>query len=203
MTASSSQHDQSRHKADLRRTLRALRRSIGGVQQQRAALQLSSHLYRLPVFWRSRTIAAYWANDSEISLRPLIETAWLAGKQVYLPIIHSSQRMEFHLYKRGDTLRRNQYGIAEPLPRAQQACVSELDLVIAPLVGFDQKGTRLGMGGGFYDRAMTAGKRGRSRFIGAAHSVQQLPALSREDWDQPLQAVVTELGYINCGLTRA
>jgi 5-formyltetrahydrofolate cyclo-ligase len=182
----------------LRRSLRSLRRTISSAQQQRAAQRLSTHLVRLPPFWRSKNIAAYWANDGEISLQPVIEIAWRAGKQIFLPIIRSNHSMEFHLYKRGDPLHRNQFGIAEPRQSSRLAVVSELDLIIAPLVGFDGCGNRLGMGGGFYDRAMGTGNRAGPRLIGAAHSMQRVEALNPEPWDQPLQAVVTELGYINC-----
>jgi 5-formyltetrahydrofolate cyclo-ligase len=202
-TAPNAQPWPGQDKAQLRGSLRTLRRTISRAQQQRAAQALSSHLFRLPQFWRSKNIAAYWANDGEISLQPVIEIAWRAGKQIFLPIIGSNHTMEFHLYKRGDPLHRNQLGIAEPRRSSALAAVSELDLVIAPLVGFDGSGNRLGMGGGFYDRAMRAGNRTGPRLIGAAHSLQRLAALKPEPWDKPLQAVVTELGYINCARIRA
>jgi 5-formyltetrahydrofolate cyclo-ligase len=198
MTVSNSQRSKKTAKAELRRTLRSKRRQLSHEQQQRAALQLCRRLCRLPVFWRSKTIAAYWASDGEISLQPLIAAAWRAGKRVFLPVVSDSQPLRFRQYRRGDRLRRNQFGIAEPRPSSPLVRLAELDLVIAPLVGFDERGNRLGMGGGFYDRAMARGSRSRPRLIGAAHSIQQVNALIPEPWDQPLQAVVTEREYVLC-----
>jgi 5-formyltetrahydrofolate cyclo-ligase len=199
MTASNSQLTAT-NRAALRQTLRAQRRQVSVQQQQTAARQLCTRLIRLPAFWRSQSIAAYWASDGEVDLQPLIVAAWRAGKQIFLPVVSGKYSMEFRHYQRGDSLRRNRFGIAEPRPAAALAELSELNLVIAPLVGFDRNGNRLGMGGGFYDRALCRINRRRCGplLIGAAHSSQQVTALTPTAWDQPLQAVVTEREYIRC-----
>lgn len=64
-----------------------------------------------------------------------------------------------------------------------------------PLVAFDAKGRRLGMGGGFYDRAFAFKnkyKRLGPMLIGLAHSIQEVESLDVEHWDIPLDAIVTE-----------
>jgi 5-formyltetrahydrofolate cyclo-ligase len=199
MAASNSQGTTT-NKTELRHTLRARRRQINVRQQQRAGQRLCTRLSRLPVFWRSQSIAAYWASDGEIDLQPLIVAAWRAGKDIFLPVICRQNSMEFRHYRKGDSLRRNRFGIAEPGPSAALAELSELDLVIAPLVGFDRKGNRLGRGGGFYDRSLYRVNRSRRGplLVGAAHSTQQVAALTTSPWDQPLQAVITEREYIVC-----
>jgi len=170
------------------------------VEQRRAALLLCRRLSKLPAFWRSQHIAAYWASDGEIDLQPLIATAWRAGKQIYLPVITGHRRMEFRRFQRGERLVSNRFGIAEPQASAEKVDVSELDLLIAPLVGFDRRGNRLGMGGGYYDRALQTVSRRlyRPQLIGAAHSCQQVDAIVPQPWDRSLQAVVTEREYIVC-----
>lgn len=71
-----------------------------------------------------------------------------------------------------------------------------LDLIILPLVAFDLSGNRLGMGGGFYDRTLSF-KHQRChwkgpKLIGIAHELQRVDLLPVNDWDIPLDAVITE-----------
>ena len=71
-----------------------------------------------------------------------------------------------------------------------------MDVILLPLVAFDRKGYRLGMGGGYYDRSL-AFRRSRQqwrrpRLIGVAHSCQQHPGLPQQHWDVPLDCIITE-----------
>ena len=93
---------------------------------------------------------------SEISTAALIRMAERDGKRCYVPVLHPWQphTMAFVLYKAGGRLRRNRWGIAEPaLGLQNQLAADQFDLVMMPLLAFDQQGRRLGMGQGFYDRA--------------------------------------------------
>lgn len=74
-----------------------------------------------------------------------------------------------------------------------------LDLVVMPLLAFDTAGSRLGMGGGFYDRSFAfkrrSGKRSnKPHLTGIAYQFQQAEALNRQTWDVPLDAISTEKG---------
>jgi 5-formyltetrahydrofolate cyclo-ligase len=77
---------------------------------------------------------------------------------------------------------------------------ARLDLVFAPLIAFDERGARLGTGAGFYDRALRrlrAGRRWRRpRIVGVAYSFQRTSGLEPAPWDVPLDAVLTEQGYL-------
>ena len=70
-----------------------------------------------------------------------------------------------------------------------------LDAILVPLVGFDDRGHRLGMGGGVYDRALAdlARRPRRPRLIGVAFEFQRQPRLREAAWDQPLDQVVTDV----------
>jgi len=92
------------------------------------------------------------------------------------------------------------FGIAEPLHGSRgRIPVRHLDSILVPLVGFDRHGHRLGMGAGFYDRALhprldrTQPFR-RPRLIGIAYSMQQVDRLEPAPWDVALDLVVTERG---------
>jgi len=73
--------------------------------------------------------------------------------------------------------------------------------VLVPVVGFDRRGNRLGMGAGFYDRALRrrldAGRPWRRpRLVGVAFARQELPGIAASAWDVPLDLIVTELGLV-------
>ena len=69
--------------------------------------------------------------------------------------------------------------------------LSQLDVLITPLVAFDEQGQRLGMGGGFYDRTLQNWQQYGLQPVGYAHDCQGVEALPVEKWDVPLPAVVT------------
>ena len=191
-------------KQQLRRHLREQRQSLSPGQQQRAAFQAMRHLQRLPVFRRARHIAAYLANDGELSTEVILRRIARSQKQLYLPVIHARRdtvSMAFHRYRLRQHLGRNRFGIAEPGSRRLPArAPHSLDLVLLPLVGFDRHGRRLGMGGGFYDRAFTYQRRRNRRrhpaLVGLAHSCQEVERIPGDDWDIPLDAIITERGVI-------
>jgi 5-formyltetrahydrofolate cyclo-ligase len=101
--------------------------------------------------------------------------------------------LRFAPWPAGAALRRNRYGITEPRGIRHHLAAARLDLVIMPLVAFDADGNRLGMGGGYYDRAL-ARRNHRRILVGVAFSVQQSPAVPALPWDVPLDIVITEQG---------
>lgn len=89
----------------------------------------------------------------------------------------------------------NRYGIQEPVS-GETVGARELDIVLLPLLGFDICGNRIGMGGGYYDRAFSFLKNRecylRPKLIGLAYASQRLDEISPSPWDIPLFRVVTE-----------
>ena len=188
-------------RSDVRKRLRDARRALSPAQRAAHADALAWRLARHPLFLNSRRIAAYLPVDGEMDPMPLVWRAWELGKTVYLPVLvpYGHNRLWFAPYREGDSLVRNRFGIAEPLRiHRERANAIELDLVLAPLVGFDAQGNRLGMGGGFYDRSFAFLNRRhcwkKPRLIGMAHACQQVPRLDGAPWDVPLHAIATEDG---------
>ncbi len=104
--------------------------------------------------------------------------------------------MSFFAHRLEAPLARNRFGIEEPLPGTPWINTRALDLVLAPLVAFDDHGHRLGMGGGFYDRHFGGLSDGlRPLLIGIAHEVQRADALPAAPWDVPLDGILTEAGW--------
>ncbi|CAD5378069.1 putative ligase [Pseudomonas sp. OF001] len=186
----------------LRRLLRARRRALSPAEQRQAARDLYRQLAQHPLFRRARHIALYLPNDGEIDPVHLRREAQRRGKQVYLPLLAHWPRthMVFQRLEAGETLRRNRFRIPEPQPcPARQRKPWALDLLLLPLVGFDGGGGRLGMGGGFYDRALAYRLRHHNWqkpvLLGLAHACQQVDRLPLESWDVPLHATVTDRGW--------
>lgn len=180
----------------LRRQLRQVRRNLSSAEQQVAAENLLTcfQQYFLDADNSKKTsiknVALYLANDGEISPHLLCEYFWQQEINVYLPVIQDKQ-LVFALYSTQTVWQENIYGIKEPLTE-DYLPKEALDIVFLPLVGFDVKGGRLGMGGGFYDRSFE-GKRTDEAplLIGLAHDCQQVKSLPIEGWDVPLQTFIT------------
>ena len=185
--------------AALRNRVRALRRALPNEQRRQAAWQLARRVMVLEAFTTARHIAGYLACDGELDPAPLLTQAWQWGKQVYLPVLteHPETPMLFAPYRPDGALKPNRFGIPEPQVSAGQFVPSRcLDLVLTPLVAFDTRGTRLGMGGGFYDRTF-AFRRNPAHgvkpcLLGLAYEFQKVAELTRRPWDIPLDGIITE-----------
>lgn len=180
----------------LRRRIRKRRRAMSGAQRQTAQQQAERRLRRLSPLWRARSVAIYLAVDGEADPGAIAAVALTRGQRVYAPVLHGETLRFARLT--GDTpLHRNRFGILEP---AAADCIDprQLDVVLAPLVAFDDSGTRIGMGGGYYDRCFSFLKQRirwiRPKLIGFAYDFQRLRTVTRSAWDIPLWAAVTEQG---------
>lgn len=176
----------------LRREMRLRRRALCGSRRTLATRAIVERIKCLPAFRAAQRIALYWPADGEPDLRALAAHAWAHGKRLYLPVVGHAGTMRFAPWTRQGRLRRNGFGIPEPVAQRRTGAAT-LDLVIVPLVAFDAGCNRLGMGGGYYDRALQRRRR-RPVLAGAAFALQRVSALPRQPWDIPLDLVVTERG---------
>lgn len=182
----------------LRAQIRKRRQCLSIWQQHQTANSIAKLIRQLPIYRRSRHIAFYLANDGEVSLRPLLLDAMQKNKTCYLPSINDKQ-MDFVPYRPEQALRRNRFGILQAEPPAARNFSANLDLVLVPLVAFDQAGNRLGMGGGFYDRYFAHKKQqpnSKPLLLGIAHDFQEVGQLSPQAWDVPLDGIVTNTRLI-------
>lgn len=180
----------------LRREMRRRRRALSRTERCAAAEDLASRLGGSRWFLNSRTIAVYLSNDGEIDLLPLVERAWTMGKRTYLPRLFGP-KLWFLPFHAGSTLTGNRFRIPEPVaPARLRIRPMFLDLVLFPLVAFDDGGNRLGMGAGYYDKTFAAAHH-RSAWpgpkrVGVAYEVQRVDSLPASAWDVPLHAIATE-----------
>ena len=182
-----------------RQRLRRQRRALTSLQQDQASHALRAQLKRLPGMITAKRVGAYLANDGEIDPRLMVAWLWQTGKAVYLPILSSKvdKAMGFGLYQPTSCFKPNQFAILEPVcQRGEQLRAQNLDVILLPLVGFDDHGNRCGMGGGYYDRALAFKQSQpytrRPKLVGLAHHFQQVEAIRAQPWDIPLDAVATD-----------
>lgn len=183
-------------KYTLRRRLKAARNALDPAarrQAARASLRLALHHGLL---LRARRIGFYLPQGGEFDAHPLLEQALGMRRKCYLPVLPRRGRvMRFGRVGRKTPMRENRYGIPEPIdPHPLRA--RQLDLLLMPLVGFDARGHRLGMGGGYYDATLAFMLHRRHwrkpRLIGIAYECQRVDALPHDPWDMPLDGVLTE-----------
>ncbi|HBK46764.1 MAG TPA: 5-formyltetrahydrofolate cyclo-ligase [Xanthomonadaceae bacterium] len=177
----------------LRRELRQRRRAIAASARIAAADALAQRLLELPFAPQDGPVAGYWAMDGEIALH-----RWQLGLppavRYCLPVLHGDV-LRFAPWRVGEPLVANRYGIPEPdVDPAEALPAAAMRLVVAPLVGFDAGGRRLGMGGGWYDRSFAFRHRQAPPpwLVGVGFAAQQTDALPVEAWDVPVDAVCTE-----------
>ena len=178
----------------IRQQIRQRRRALTPEQQTQFALQAADRMMAYTPVLLAQTVAVFLSFDGELDTRPLIDQLWRAGKRVYLPVLHpfSPGNLLFLHYHPSSDLVVNRLNIREPKLDVRDVLpLSQLDVLVTPLVAFDAAGQRLGMGGGFYDRTLQNWRQHRLQPVGYAHDCQQVDALPTEQWDIPLPAVIT------------
>ncbi|EMJ9285562.1 5-formyltetrahydrofolate cyclo-ligase [Klebsiella michiganensis] len=178
----------------IRQQIRQRRRALTPEQQTQFALHAADRMMKYPPVLLAQTVAVFLSFDGELDTRPLIDQLWRAGKRVYLPVLHpfSPGNLLFLHYHPSSDLVVNRLNIREPKLDVRDVLpLSQLDVLVTPLVAFDAAGQRLGMGGGFYDRTLQNWRQHRLQPVGYAHDCQQVDALPTEQWDIPLPAVIT------------
>lgn len=188
-------------KKALRAQIRKQRKALTPLQQKQASRNLLKQLNRSRLLLSHKHIALYLGNDGELNPEYFMAQLWARKKKLYLPVIHplAKQQLCFCAFNKNTRLRRNHFGIKEPVfKRTKKLGRQFLSLVMLPLVAFDNAGNRMGMGGGFYDRSFTYKHKrpeDKPKLIGLAHDFQAQPALPTEEWDVPLQGILTDKRY--------
>lgn len=178
-------------KKNLRQTMRTLRNSLPEDYREKASISICKQLRSLPEYRDAERVGLYAAHQSEVDLSDIVKTATLEGKTCFFPVILENQTLTFLPISPNQDWRVNRYGIAEPVGTRENAIpINQLDLLILPLIAFDDQGNRLGSGAGFYDRTLAHEKPGC--LIGVAFECQHQPSIPVDDWDIPLSLIITE-----------
>lgn len=184
---------------DLRSRLRTGRAAfvegLGAEKRQMLEERLADNI--VPHLGPPGVLGAHATAPMEIGITPLLARARMLGWKIAWPRVQDgpsgdSGPLSFHLANEED-LQPGFRGIREP---AAEAPGIWPDIVLAPLVGADHRGNRLGQGGGHYDRTLAVARsRGPIMAIGVAWDVQIVDSLPVASWDQPLDAIATPSAF--------
>ena len=145
-----------------------------------------------------RRIALYLATPDEAALSLWLTSAQTSGLQLFAPVVGVEKgQMAFYPIGPNTPIRRGRLGLQEPVVQDNDRPINPdtLDVALVPLLGFDDQGHRLGMGGGYYDRYFSSAEQ-RPWIVGIAYDIQRSKEpLPTEPWDIMLDAVVTETGF--------
>lgn len=148
---------------------------------------------------RARTvIAGYLPIGDEIDARPLLRRLHDDGHRLALPrVVRSGGPLAFAVWTDGDTLGQGPFGTSQPTEGAEPVTPA---VVIVPLLAFDRAGFRLGYGGGYYDRTLSALRARRAILaVGVAFAAQEVSAVPHGVHDQRLDWIITEREAIRTG----
>ncbi len=180
---------------EMRQANRKRRGALSPQQLQAAAEALAHRIIELDVYVRSTKLAVYFAVNGEIGLDVVIDHALAAGKQVFLPNLDQNH-CAFHRTSVNRKCASTSFACRNPTSAMSEMLQpDQLDLVLAPLVVFDENRNRIGMGGGFYDRSFAMRKAievTEPVLIGVAHELQKVDEIIPQEWDVRLDSVVTD-----------
>lgn len=182
----------------LRRRMKAARAALTFEEIEQAGTALLLQVLSLPEIHGQRTIGSYVSSGSEIPTIALNTELKRRGHNVVLPVCSISEkgRMEFYGFAPRSSFVVNHFHILEPPADPRFHTPPErIEILLLPLTAFDARGSRLGMGGGYYDRMLKRVSPG-CRLIGLAYDFQQAEEIPTENWDMPLHEVITPTRHL-------
>lgn len=181
-------------KVALRSAARARRALLNPEERREASAAIAAHGLRfLGRSGAGTIVGGFMPIGEEISPLPLMAAAATSGCRLALPVMMGKTvPLEFRAYTPGEALKTAVWGIREP---TDDKPVLAPDVVLVALLAFDAEGYRLGYGGGYYDRTLSA-LRARKPVItvGLAYDSQEVDAVPHLDYDERLDWMLTPAG---------
>lgn len=179
-------------KQELRAAALRKRRSIAPGQLAELSSKVEANLLSLVEYQAARLLVSYCAKDDEVQTRDIIEKALEEGKRVAVIVTDvPSKMLSFSEIGSLGELAPGPFGILEPRPgRLRPVPILQADVMLVPLVAWDEDGHRLGYGAGYFDRALA--KAGKVTKVGLALESQRLSQIPESWHDVPLDVIVTE-----------
>ena len=136
-----------------------------------------------------KNFGGYYPSNYEIDDLAILDLLEKKNFNVSLPIIKKDNQMNFYRWSRSDPLRVNKFGIPEPV----SSKIFYPDILLVPLVAYDNNLNRLGYGGGYYDRYIEKLEKTKKIIkIGLAFSFQKILSIPIDQYDKRLDFIITE-----------
>jgi 5-formyltetrahydrofolate cyclo-ligase len=180
-----------RFKQIIRQTCQQTRKKLPLAFQRNASQKICNQISQLEQYRYAKRVALYKAVNGEIDLGSIWRSAPLQGKYCYFPALNEDCTLAFLPATPSSAFRTNRFGIEEPDIEQEQAVLpADLSVMFIPLVAFDPRGTRLGMGAGYYDKTLALSR--PPLLVGVAYEFQHQSFIEPEAWDIPLDMIITD-----------
>lgn len=190
MTFAAPHHDPAARRKALREHALQRREQLPVERRERLSVRIGGHLDALIATLQPRTLGFCWPYRAEPDLRPWVQ-AWLAAapaRVAALPVVLERHApMVFRAWVPGVPMTLDRHGIPHP---ADGETVQP-EVLLIPLNAFDDRGYRLGYGGGYFDRTL-AGM--RTIAVGVGFEIGRVPSTLPQEHDRPMDWLVTEVG---------
>jgi 5-formyltetrahydrofolate cyclo-ligase len=183
-----------RVKTELRKRLRALRKTLPLKACQERSTRIVERLAQLESVSRARSVALFWPLEEhhEVDLRPLDALLRGRGARVAYPAVEGEgSALTFRFVGSVDAMVVGAFGVREPSPEEPAAAPGELGVIVVPALALDPRGHRIGYGRGFYDRSIGAFAPPATT-IGVVYDFQLLVEVPQTETDVPVDYVVTD-----------
>lgn len=192
---------QDRRKLALRRELLARRNAMSPSEVAQKSGIITARVLDSWEYQQAGAVLLYAAFDNEVRTADLMTATLQAGKRLILPRV-SRERRALDVYFVEEPSRQlapGTWAIREPVPKLCEPCrLAEVDCVIAPGVGFDIHGGRLGYGGGFYDRLLNSLSPWQARLsVGLSYELQIVREVPTGFFDARVSVICTEVNLID------
>ena len=137
-------------------------------------------------------VGIYYPSNFEVHVLKMLENSFFNSKIILLPVVEDNNQMNFFSWKKNQALFVNKFGMVEP----EKTIVKIPDIIIVPILAYDNNKFRLGYGKGFYDRYLNKYLRKFKNIItvGVAFSFQKYNKLPTDKNDVRLNFIITEKG---------
>lgn len=173
-------------KKELRKQIRAQKRAMTPKMIEEASQSLARQFYATAYYQNAATIYGYLPYNQEVRTVPILEQALRDGKKVAVPKVYGDT-MRFIYLDDLTQVSPSEMGIPEPVADAPVAR-DETALVLMPGLAFDQKGNRMGYGGGFYDKFLA--EEPNHPTVALCYGFQMVDSIPTEDYDIPVEMVL-------------
>lgn len=186
-------------KARLRAEILATRRATDPRDRETAAGRMTRRLLELPDISDAGCVAAYLSFGAEPSTSELLGYLRSRGVRVLLPLLRTDLELDWAIYVGPQGVVQGEGGPARPSGSLLGVeAVSEADVVVVPALAVGADGTRLGRGGGSYDRALARVPAGRA-VVALLYDGELLPDVPGEEHDRPVSMAVQPTGVTRFG----
>ncbi|ASN05230.1 5-formyltetrahydrofolate cyclo-ligase [Virgibacillus necropolis] len=181
------------NKSELRNKAITYLKSLSDEEKLAVEGKITNQLIQSDLWKKSSSIGITISQGFEWNTKTIIDTAWKEDKQVSVPKCDPSiKALTFYQLKTYEQLEVVYYNLKEPDPSISKFIEkNQLDLLIVPGLVFDQKGYRIGFGGGYYDRFLKDFSNTTVSLVSNDQLTQEIP---REEFDLPVDYIVTETG---------